>query len=303
MEQPKVLVPFSVATDFEENQDIFVYLRPETNGVLTESTLFSVLRGSKVYASHTKMVYLANIPGEFLVSQRIIEEHYRLKVEFAHKGKELFTPSMIQRFEARFGEDFKNTEVLGAFQFIAKTGITEGELFHLWVDGNDFMVLNGQTIKRWKNIYIVNYDIPAILHKNNQQTDIAVFLLRSSLSAEEVRNMISDMEASLRSIGILKEGMPSSRAFHYSKGPFEQLLDARGFLYQVDGSHIPLKDVSFYRFLASNGLQDSNILRILDNPIMLFQLPNGEENESDVFSFTAGMSYEEAYTAMARSHY
>ena len=297
-EQINILVPYKASEDVAAVQDIFVYLRPETNGMLTESVLFGVLRGSKTYSSHTRMVYLANIPGEFLVEHRIVEEHYRLKLEFARKGRELFTPSMIERFEARFKEDFDRAPVLGAFQFIERTGMDEEELFNIWVDESDFMVLNGQTVKHWKGMYIVNYDIPALLHRSSCGTDIAVFLLRSTLSSREFRDMIRDMEASLRVAGILEKNKPSSRVFHYSKGPFEQLLDAKGFLYNPDGSHVPLEKLSFYRFLTARGVTKSNIEGILDYPIMMFPGRGGKTIEENVFTYTAGMSYAEAFQAI-----
>lgn len=301
----KVLVPFTAAEDIAGLQDIFVYLRPETNGMLTESSLFGVLRGSPVYSAHTRMAYLANIPGGFLVENRIIEDHYRHKISFARQGKALFTPGMIEGFEEHFGEGFEGADVLGAYQFIEKTGMDEEELFRLWVDRDDFLVLHGQTIKHWAGRYIINYDIPALLHRNNRDTDIAVFLLRSTLSSEDFKAMIHDMEDALRKAGILEQNMPPSRAFHYSKGPFEQLLDARGFLYRAGGEHIPLEELCFCRFLMSRGLTPDDILGIIENPIMTFRLPGGGEVESDVFTFTAGMGYEEAFAALngkKRSH-
>lgn len=294
----KVLVPFTAAEDIAGLQDIFVYLRPETNGMLTESSLFGVLRGSPVYSAHTRMAYLANIPGGFLVENRIIEDHYRHKISFARQGKALFTPGMIEGFEEHFGEGFEGADVLGAYQFIEKTGMDEEELFRLWVDRDDFLVLHGQTIKHWAGRYIINYDIPALLHKNSKETDIAVFLLRSCLSSGDFKAMIDDMEASLRAAGVLEDGMPPSRAFHYSKGPFEQLLDARGFLYRPDGSHVPLEELCFHRFLVSRGLNGPEILELLNNPIRILNLPSGGETEGNLFSFTAGMGFAEAFASV-----
>ena len=295
---PRVLVPYSEVDDIHGFQDIFVYLRPETNGVLTESALLNVLRKNRVYAEHAPVVYLANLPGEFLVSRHIIEDHYRCKVEFARRGGALFTQDMIQRFEARFNVPFETAEVLGAYQFIEKTGMAEEELFHVWVDNRNFAVLNGQTIKRLDNVFVVNYDIPALLHKNNGDTNIAVFLLRSTLTPEEFRYMIRDMETSLIDAGVLVRGIPPSHAFHYSKGPFEQVLDALGFLYRPDCSHVPLESLCFSRFLLGRGISKEEILNILENPIRRLRHPDGTETENDIFTFTAGMDYEDAYMSV-----
>jgi hypothetical protein len=47
------------------------------------------------------------------------------------------------------------------------------------------MTLYGNTIKKYKGLYIINYDIPSLLHKNNFQTDIAVMLFRVYFSWQE----------------------------------------------------------------------------------------------------------------------
>ncbi|MBN2049205.1 MAG: hypothetical protein JW760_02070, partial [Spirochaetales bacterium] len=83
---PKVLIPFSKADYLSGAGDVVLYLRPETNGVLAESILFRTLRDHPAYGKGITLVYLANIPGEFMVSQGVLEDHYRHKLEFAYHG-------------------------------------------------------------------------------------------------------------------------------------------------------------------------------------------------------------------------
>ena len=98
---PSILVPYPGPRVESDVQDIALYLRPESNGVLVESTIMRVITSG--YRQNTRMVYLANIPGDFVVARRVVERHYRLKIQFARSGKDAFTPQMQRRFERAFG--------------------------------------------------------------------------------------------------------------------------------------------------------------------------------------------------------
>lgn len=88
---PTVVLPLSEECDRDECQDIFVYLRPESNGILVESTIMKVIGLKAEVANKIKLIYLANLPGEFISKTRVIEKHYRLKLLFTKRGK-VFSP-------------------------------------------------------------------------------------------------------------------------------------------------------------------------------------------------------------------
>ena len=104
--KPRILVPYVGPSDDENVQDIFLYMRPETNGVLGESAIVRVIENLPHYHSAIKLIYMANLPGEFMCHEKIIEHHYSVKIYFAKQGKEAFTPYMRQAFTCFFGCGF-----------------------------------------------------------------------------------------------------------------------------------------------------------------------------------------------------
>ncbi|TFG65343.1 MAG: hypothetical protein E4H36_00275 [Spirochaetales bacterium] len=292
---PTVIVPYEGACPALDCQDIFVYLRPETNGVRVESILFRVIHDNAEYKSRVSLVYLANIPGDFIVSRKIVEEHYAAKLFFTVKGKSVFTGWMKERFQDYFKVSFEDAQLLGAFEALEVLGMTCDELFRLRVPQSSMLVLNGQSIKSYRGYYILNYDLPAVLHRNNNQTDVAVMIFRTNLSFEGIHLMISRMGEALTREDILHPEKPLSRVFHYSKGPFEQVLDAIGYLYRGDGSHVPLNDLTFCRYLLSKGMTLEEIIVLIKNPVMRFRISPSETREEDIFTFTRDQSFSEAY--------
>ncbi len=297
---PTIVIPFTEKGAPEFN-DIFVYLRPETNGILAESVIMKVIRNNDFYKNNIKLVYLANLPGDFIVSRKIIQEHYRVKLYYTSRGKSAFSPYMKKIFEQTFREDFESAKIVGAFDALKLLKMDYRELFDIWVERKNMIVISDQSIKKYRDFYIVNYDIPAILHKNNINTDIAVMLFRSEMSYVDFYGMITKMEIALKDQGILGDRVPISRAFHYSKGPFEQMLDASGYLYNRDGSRIPVSENSFYRFLNKKGLSDIQVETTIRHPVMRFEIAPGFELEDDIKTYTAGDNYEEAYSKLLSS--
>jgi hypothetical protein len=300
VEKPTIVIPYAGTSDDHTCRDIFVYLRPETNGVLAESSLLRVIETSSLYRECIELIYLANIPGEFIIENRIVEEHYGHKMPFARHGGSLFTENMRTQFERYFLDTFDAGKVIGAFEALEVMNLTEEELFQIRVPAERVLNLNCQVVKKIDDIYVVNYDIPALLHKNSNSTDIAVMLFRSTLDNTEFHIMIEKMEESLKNAEILPAGVPPGRAFHYSRGPFEQILDARGHLYSEDGVHVSLYDMQFCSFLRSKGILCDEVDRILDNPIMEF--PNGGGIvEECLYAYTQDASYQMAYEILASS--
>lgn len=296
---PTVIVPYPGPCSESVCHDVFVYLRPETNGVEVESTIMRTIRSSEQYRKRAALVYLANIPGDFISQKRIIEEHYRLQLYFATHGKAAFTESMKRRFTEYFGEVFEKAVVCGAFEAMRELDMTYDELFRLHVPDSDLMHVSGQSVKRYKGLYIVNYDIPAILHKNNTRTDIAVMIFRTDFHYETIHRMVDDMTGALIDSGTLHPGKALSRVFHYSKGPFDQIRDAIGYLYSKDGRHEPLKGIAFARFLIDRGLKMHQILGLIRNPLCTFAADGGTE-EADIFTYTADDTFEGAYSKCER---
>ncbi len=292
---PSVLIPYPGVGGDPDVQDIFVYLRPESNGVLVESVMLKVIQKNPEYKKRIFLVYLANLPGEFIMRNHIIEEHYSLKLKFAVLGKKFFTQAMREAFSRRFGTAFGEAKIVGSFEALRLLSMTPSDLFRRWVPDGDFGIVNGQTIKKIGDMYVVNYDIPALLHMKNREKDIAVMIFRTTLAYGEFRGIVAMMETALVESRILSPGVPACRVFHYSKGPFEQILDGIGYLYTPDAVHIPPEDLPFSRYLMSRSVEFSVIRGILKNPIILYRGADGVLREDNIYSYTQEETFEGAF--------
>lgn len=291
--KPQVLVPYPGPDSSGDVQDIFVYLRPETNGVLVESTLLAVIDECRRKGQGISLIYLANLPGEFILRNHIVERHYAQKFYFAVHGRRAFTDSMKRRVESYFGVGWDQAHVVGGFEALNILGKTPEELHATWVPAADHLVVDGQSIKRIDGLLVINYDIPALLAKTSRSTDIAVMLFRCS-DTVEFDDLVERMHDALVEKGVLPEGMPVTRAFHYSKGPFEQLLDAVDYLYREGEEPVPLEELSFVQYASGRGHSVSDLMGVIRNPIGLFEDNDGSLREDNIFIFTADTTYEEA---------
>lgn len=292
---PTVVIPFDPECQTEHCQDVCVYLRPESNGVQVESAMMRTIQANPTYRENVKLVYLANLPGEFIGRRKVIEHHYRLKILFSMKGKKLFTDYMKKAFSEYFDEPFEDAEILGSFEAIRKHGFSRDDLFNIWVDQKEIFHLNGQTIKHFNGLYIVNYDIPAILKKNKANTDVAAMILRTRLGPDSIHRLTKDMIEALKERDFLQGTKSITRVFHFSRSPFEQILDCTGFLYNSEGSHVELRKIHFYRYLVEKGVSSLTIRKFLEYPLFGFEDAEGNYFEDTIYAVTHGMGYEEAY--------
>ena len=297
---PSVLIPYPGACRKQDCNDVFVYLRPETNGVEVESTILRVVRNNPQYRNEIQLVYLANIPGDFIVRNKIIEDYLSCQLYFAVGGKDRFTEHMKNVFESYFRKSLNQAEVVSPFRAMELFSMTPDELFSLRVPMRDMLLINGQSIKKYQNVFIINYDIPGILHKNNNKTDIAAMVFRTTLKYSVIHNLIDDMGKALLKAGILHPKKPLSRIFHYSKGPFDQIKDAIGHLYRFGNEHVPISEISFAAYLIEKGFSETEILGTIRNPIIQIEARTGQRIENNLFSYTANDSFELAEKKLYR---
>ncbi len=299
--RPNVLIPYTGPCFTEGYQDFFMYLRPESNGVLVESTMLGVIQRNPLYKAGCGLVYLANLPGEFIQRHRIVESHYALKLYFTKYGKAAFTPWMRSAFQTYYGVSFEEADIVGAFEALDRLGIDEEALFRLWVATEDVLYIHGQCVKRKGDLFIVNYDIPALLHKNTTNTDIAVMILRVAMERIDFYRMLGDIQKALTEKGMVGPTTPLGRVFHHSKGPFEQILDALGYLYDTSGNHISLKRISFCDYLLGREVSMYRILHAVRKPLMMFRTESGILEERNLITATYNCSYSQAYQLLTKA--
>ncbi|MDR1932739.1 MAG: hypothetical protein LBQ57_07965 [Spirochaetales bacterium] len=292
---PAVLIPYPGISSNPEEQDIFVCLRPESNGVLVESIMLKVIQHNPEFKKRLVLVYLANLPGEFILRNRVTEDHYPVKIKFADLGSKIFTRAMKEAFSKRFKVDFARARILGAFEALDALSMSCEELFNTWVPDEDIMIINGQTIKKIRGAYVVNCDIPALLRIKYKGANIAVMIFRTSMNYAGFTQVVRLMEKALLDARVLLPERPTEHIFHYSKGPFEQVSDGMGYLYTPDAVHIPLADLPFSRFLASRGLDFSILRGLLLHPVVQYERADGTLREENIYVYTRGASYEEAW--------
>ncbi len=301
MKEPSLLVPYAGPDSSGDTCDVYLYLRPETNGVLTESVIMKTIVGEKRWKDSVKLVYLANYPGDFIQTRHLVEHHYRVKIFFARNGGKVFSKGMKRDFEDKFQIDFNADKVLGAFDALGETGLSEEELFGYRVGEDEMMVTLGQNVKRRGDIWIVNYDIPAILHRNTFNTDIAVMVFRVSLSWKDFENLVAQMSLHMVESGVLGRNTPPSRAFHYSKSPWEQLLDGIDYLWGVDVSDGGAEDdISFGAYMMNHGYTRQKLKDVIRHPLVLYRDEDGNTRERNIFELSSGMNYPETEGVMKK---
>jgi hypothetical protein len=292
MRLPSLLVPYPGPDPSGNSVDVYMYLRPETNGVLTESVIMRTITSREHWIKSVKLVYLANYPGDFIHTRHLVEHHYRLKIAFARRGGRAFTPGMRSDFERKFGRPFDPDRVIGAFEALSACSLDEDSLFGYRVSDEDMLITLGQNVKRYGDLWIVNYDIPAILHRNTFETDIAVMVFRVSMSWPEFCEMTGIMSAQLVEAGVLGTDTAPSRAFHYSKSPWEQLLDGIEFLWGVDVSDGGAEDdISFGAYMMNRGCSRDELKAAIRRPLILYRDSAGTPAEGNIFELSAGMNY------------
>ncbi len=292
--KPTIVLPYMELLDINEEKDLYIYLRPETNGVKVESLIFGVIHNNEKFRNSISLAYLANLPGDFVNRFNVIEKHYTLKCKMAREGKSCFTNLMKDRFETWYGTKWENAKIVSAYEALNILNISSTELFNLWVRDKDFFYIHGQSVKKIGELYVINYDIPELLKKNSVDTDIAVMVFRSKLTNRELNTLISKMEKALKEGGAIDPTIPPRRCFHYTKSPLEEILDGLGYLYTETGEVYPLKKISFASFLIKKGISEERIKQLVFSPIVTIY-EKSIEKEIYLYDYLMGDSYQEAY--------
>ena len=300
MKKPNILIPYEGPDSSGDTTDIFIYLRPESNGVNTESSIMKVIYNFPEHEKSIKMVYFANYPGSFIKSKHLIEHHYSHKLKAAEEGRKAFTEKMRECFEKHFKTDFFDAEILGAYDALKKFSMSEEELFNLWVNKKDLCSVYGHTIKKYKDTYIINYDIPALLHRKHLHDDIAVMVFRTSIKWNDLKIIVKKMRDELHKKGLIDRRHPPERVFHFTRGPFEQILDGLEYLYNSEKKD-PM-NISFFKFLRERSFSRNKIYSLIKNPVIRFKDGNTEKEDS-IYEATKGMTYPEAVEFAGRIIY
>lgn len=312
----------------EGEQDILILLRPQANNCFFESLLLSVFRSSPEYRKTLWLEYLANLPGEFIYKKNLMERHYAYRMNFANEGKNAMTDTMKTRFQEVFQLSVDECEIYGAYDAMIRLDMDEKELFKYDVVEDEKIKFSGQSIvkikdKNNKDVYVINYDIPALLTFNYKDTNSAVMIFRTTLTYKAFNRIILDVLHRISSAladsnsktgkgckaYLSPEDMKllqgtnifrHKRLFHYSHGPFEQILDGRDFIYNSKGESVSLEKLTYTNYLLQRGISIEEIDTLINNPIITLTSKKQKEIkwENSLFIHTRNMSYEKGYGIM-----
>lgn len=277
-----------------------VYVRPKTNQIKYEKEL---ILGIQQFAD---IVYLANLNGKLFIKNALILEHYSTQYNFSIKGKNEISmyPEMIEKIESYFNKNFNEMKIIGAFDAILNLNIDADELFNIIVDEKDFLKLYGQTIKKIKDYYIVNYNIPAIIKKYIPTANVFVVAARlrdPNTNYKEIDQAIFELIKNDKATPIIDEDKLNKlkwnekirRTYHISHNHLTAIFDMLDFVFRTDGEHIELEEIPFANHLMSKKvITREQLLSIKDYSIMYIE-ENGKKRLANIMSEAYNKSYEE----------
>ncbi len=279
--RPDILIPYN-CRKAAGRPVIILAVRPETNRVGYEATLVRAVH------SLCDSVYMANLSGRFMNEKAVTLHHYATQLRFAVGGKvELERyPEMVGRFENYFKTSFEKAKIVGAYDAILVYGLKKDadELFETMVPREDLLEFYGQTIKKIGEYFVVNYDIPAVVTRHGEHTDIFVTALlpNEGVSIPEINRRIYDTFMSDDSIKLLDEESRQDmawydrvrRTYHLSKSHVEAMFDLTDFVFNEDGTALTYDRTPLGNFLVSRGVFSSLELQsrmesLKENPLVI----------------------------------
>jgi len=276
-----------------------IYVRPQTNIVSYEK---AILKGTQKYAN---VSYMANLNGMLFLKDALILDHYACEYRFAiYAGQEIEKyPEMIDKFENFFNIKFKNAKIIGSFDAILLLGKSPKELYDCFVEEKEFLKLYGQTIKKIKDFYIVNYDIPQIINEYNTHTNIFIVSIcfkKEEYSFEEVNQSIINEILNDDKAAIIDEDKLNSlsmydkikRTYHLSSNHIKAMFDMTDFIFKNDCTRINFIETPLGKNLIDSGFTEDHLKSIKEYPI-LYVNKNNNKTLINIIEEANGRSFSE----------
>jgi hypothetical protein len=268
-----------VIIDFIENDSILpvsvIYVRPESNEIHYEK---AIILGINPFGD---VIYLANLNGRLFIRDALILEHYASQYKFAIYGKEEIEKyhEMVIEFENYFNTDFDCAKIIGSFDAILKLNISDEELFNFMVEKKDFFKFYGQTIKKIKDFYVVNYDMPAILKRYTPSTNVFALSIRlknENIDFSDINQSIFDQLTqdntpiiSGNELILLDWNEKIKRTYHISRNHIMAMFDMLDFIIKTNNTHIDCYDTPLGKILIDQyGYTSGDLLKIKQNPLV-----------------------------------
>ncbi|MCG8569526.1 MAG: hypothetical protein MJB14_05255 [Spirochaetes bacterium] len=296
---PDVLLDYQINVENQLPIGV-VYVRPRTNLVKYEK---EILLGVQPFAD---VIYLANLNGRIFIKNALVIEHYSTQYKFTIFAKDEISgyPEMITSIENHFQKKFDKMNIIGAFDGMLQLGLTAEELFNTIVDDQDFFKFYGQTIKKIKNHYIVNYNIPAILEKYTPQANIFVIAIRlkdekttfkeiDQSIFEKISNDANTPIIDAEKFDNLSWDEKIRRTYHISQNHLKATFDFLDYVFHKNGDNIDIDEVPLsHQLVSKNILTKDQLLRIKDYNLVYIE-DQGKKKLINILEEAKGMSQKE----------
>ncbi len=278
-----VLMPYDSETAVQ-SPVVLIAVRPETNKINYESV---IIKAVKEYGNP---VYMANLNGVLLKHKAVMIGHYTCQFQFAAEAKYGMRafPEMISMFEKKFKTDFNSAKIIGSLEAVRnykdELNLSPEDMFSLMVAQDDFLEMFGQTIKKYKDYYIVNYDIPAILQRYSNNTNILVIAISLKDPAMPFYRVNRAIYENFCANGVIKiidlekrSGMhwynQVRRTYHISHNHIEAMFDLKDYVFDENKNNYQFKDTPLGRKLSDSSVFEQSefeekIMHVKNNPLL-----------------------------------
>lgn len=299
--KPDVLIDY-FDDKANDNPIIVIYVRPETNEVHYEKAL---ILGVSPYAD---AVYLANLNGKIFLKNALILDHYASQYRFSiNAGKEIeLYPEMVEQFEKHFGVSFDSAKIVGSFDAMPKLDLTADGMFDIIVDQKDFLNFYGQTIKKIRDYYVVNYNIPALVKRYTPDVNIFVMAAKSKTPEckfEEINQSIFEqMKQNVKTpivdevlLKRLKWNEKIKRTYHISKNHIMAMFDMIDFIFKSNGERINFIDTPLGRRLIEKfNFTEGMLFQLKEYPIVHIKEKSKKKKLVNIIDYARGKTMEES---------
>jgi hypothetical protein len=272
--RPDILRPYAAEEDLssEPRRDrlrhAIVCVRPESNRLPYEAEIVSVLK------ARARVTYIANLNGRLFTEGGILRSRYASQFRFARDPRAFLEqyPELALAFEEHFGVPVSEAPIRSSLGDLSEIGLSPEGLFATIVSDSDFLAVKGQTFKRIHGVYIVNYDLPAIVRRYTPEANVFVALAEAEADSDDfydgLNEALHDTIASHSETPLVFGAELSGlswheqvrRTYHLSMNRLQAMLDMADFVYPDASGRLGVSGTPLGSALVKAGAIDPETL-------------------------------------------
>ena len=273
--RPDILVPYAAEEDLSSGtrrdriRHAIVCVRPESNRLPYEAEIVSVLK------ARARVTYIANLNGRLFTEGGILRSRYASQFRFARDPRAFLGqyPELALAFEEHFGVSVSEAPIRSSLGDLSEIGLSPEGLFTTIVSDADFLAVKGQTFKRIHGVYIVNYDLPAIVRRYTPEANVFVALAEAEADSDDfydgLNEALHDTIASHSETPLVFGAELSGlswhervrRTYHLSMNRLQAMLDMADFVYPDASGRLDVAGTPLGAALVKAGAIGAEALR------------------------------------------